>query len=916
MQYRILYILLFLLACSYSRAQDNYKFTSYTVEDGLPQSSIWSILQDKNGFLWVSTADGLCRFDGYDFTVFRNIEGDTNSFYGRANMNLFEDAVGNIWIAHDKGISKYDVGSNRFINIYTYKDLPQTEIFNKILGQDNKGNIWAGLLKVGLIKIDGRTNKIIETISNDDLVFADGSVWFSGLIDKQQRLWFTKGNSGLFCYNIAEHKLSRHLTDHLCFAIYPINDKALLISSEDKLILFNKEDSLYSFIDRSGWDPKLKILSNAYNISSDKKGHLLLCCRNGMYVFDTATKKMIHLFSTYSQNNNADSFTYCAYSDHSGNLWIGTNGDGVKKLMNDTKRFRHYSTTTAGGVIVKSIFVHDSLMYVGCFGNGIDVYDMDKGYIKNIRIKNDNADKIINTYAIADIGSNNALMISSGHKNTYIGLYDLSRAQYKNMGPKLMKDVGFGNYNGKVTPFVAKIRRGLIFGWNSSLVLASGSGPDNIHFDVLHKFDDYNISCGYEDHNGRLYAGTTIGFYLQNNKNEWVKGGLPSEQLVKTICEAANGDIWVGTTNGIYVFDHNKLLIHYTSENGLKNEFIYGILRDDRGRMWFSHNKGISVFDPVKKTFHHYTGEDGLQSNEFNTGAYYKCANGMILFGGINAVNAFFPDSVRDNQHKPHALITGIKVFDIPIRTDTPYCYVHSLTLPYDRNTLTFDLTALEFTDPNKNQYRYMMESLDNGWTDAGLDHRARYPALPPGQYVFKVIASNNDGIWQDVPTTISITIVPPYWQQWWFRVLCILISIGFVTGGILWIQKQRHRRQIREMELQQKIQLERERISRDLHDNVGTQLSLISNNIEWVAHPLKAISESEKAEKLQFVNDAARDIIATLRETIWALNKEHISLEEFYDKLKAFVQKQMALYPQTILDFSELIDDNVILGP
>ena len=209
-----------------------------------------------------------------------------------------------------------------------------------------------------------------------------------------------------------------------------------------------------------------------------------------------------------------------------------------------------------------------------------------------------------------------------------------------------------------------------------------------------------------------------------------------------------------------------------------------------------------------------------------------------------------------------------------------------------------------------------MLQGLDNTWINEGDKRFARYAAIPPGKYVFKVKASNSDGKWQEQPASIFITIVPPFWQQIWFRMLAVLFFIGCITGIILWIQRQRHKRQIRALELQQKIQHERERISRDLHDTVGTQLSLISNNIEWVTHPLKEVSENEKEEKLQFVNDTARDIIATLRETIWALNKQQITLEEFSDKLKAFVQKQVLAYPGIELRFNELIEGGVILGP
>ena len=316
------------------------------------------------------------------------------------------------------------------------------------------------------------------------------------------------------------------------------------------------------------------------------------------------------------------------------------------------------------------------------------------------------------------------------------------------------------------------------------------------------------------------------------------------------------------------------------------------------------------------KEFRHYYKEDGLQSSEFNSNAYFKAADGTLFFGGLNGINAFDPREIHDNPNVPPVKITSIKLFDEPLKTDTAYWNIHSLTLPYMQNSLSFEFAAPEFTNAGNNQYAYTMDGVDNAWIKSGDKRFARYPALPPGQYTFRVKASNSDGVWQQVPTEIQITILPPFWQRLWFRIAIALLLIAGIAGVIYSLQKQKHQRQIRSLELQQKIQLERERISRDLHDNVGTQLSLISNNIEWVAHPLKTITEEEKAEKLQFVNETARDIIATLRETIWALNKHEIPLEEFSDKLKSFVQKQLVMYPEIELNFIERIEQSIILGP
>ena len=497
-----------------------------------------------------------------------------------------------------------------------------------------------------------------------------------------------------------------------------------------------------------------------------------------------------------------------------------------------------------------------------------------------------------------------------------LSLYSISSGRNEEFAPTLKK----------LLPGIVHVPNGYPFLLNTGKIIYTNHNDYLISFDIsahsgvipaiVHQFKGEVLSCAFEDSRKLLWVGTNIGVYcIENGVAEKVV--LPQAELIKTIAEDKANNIWVGTIKGIYVLDPDKKIIaHYDENNGLSNRFIYGILRDDDGNMWFSHNKGLSEYVAATRSFRHFDRNDGLQSNEFNTGAYFKSADGELFFGGINGVNSFYPREIKDNMSVPVVKITSIKLFDVPMKTDSAYWNIHALRLPYTDNSLSFEFAALEYTNPIKNRYAYMMEGVDRGWIMEGYKRFARYAALPPGHYVFKVKAANNDGVWQEQPVCISIDIIPPFWQRPWVILLAFLLFIACLSGIIIWIQKQRHKREIRALELKQKIQLERERISRDLHDTVGTQLSLISNNIEWVAHPLKEITENEKNEKLNFVNTTARDIIATLRETIWALNKQQIPIEEFSDKLKAFVQKQLSIYPEITLDFNEQISVNVILGP
>jgi signal transduction histidine kinase len=393
---------------------------------------------------------------------------------------------------------------------------------------------------------------------------------------------------------------------------------------------------------------------------------------------------------------------------------------------------------------------------------------------------------------------------------------------------------------------------------------------------------------------------------------------LPKNKEVKYMAQDPAGNMWLGSNDELIVLDKNQKAIHrYSASDSLADAHIYGMLSDNDGSIWFSHNKGISVYRWKEKRFEHFNKEDGLQSTEFNISACYRTKEGELFFGGINGVTAFFPNQIRRNPHAPAVNITNIKVFDEPLKSDSAYWTVRKLVLPYTENSISFEYALPEFSNPQQNQYAYTMENVDGNWIHAGDKRFARYPGLNPGHYVFRVKGANHDGTWSSGPTSVEITIIPPFWKRAWFIVMAIVFFILLSVGIGIYIQKIRQRKAIQALELQHKIQLERERISRDLHDNVGTQLSLISKNIEGVIDPENAISDTERLRNLKNISQTSKEVIFTLRETIWALNREEISLEELSDKLKGFAQKLFGLNRDCTLNFTEeLENESVVLTP
>lgn len=901
MRFTVLLLCMPLLYAGHSSAQYHDVFTAYGIDQGLPQVSVWSIAQDKAGFLWVATADGAARFDGYKFKVYRHKADDPKSISGGTFLRFYTDSANRLWAIGRTGICLYNEATDDFRRIFTPGDKDHTVEGDVIFGED-KTAIWAGFSRTGLVRIDKATLRaglIPYTTYARELRLAasgfvsGGKVWIGGL------------DAHCYVFDIAKAAFS-------VLRMPPVHE---LADFSDTLALATTAGGLMTIDKRNGTYKRLPITTapelGMKCILRNAADEVIVAGYAGVLFINTKTWRITHTIKSFDA---AKQTSYVGvrslYKDKSGNIWIGTDGDGLKMIAAPRKPFALYSSFKDKSNLVKSIYADSRRLYVGYAESGVDIFDRETGFLKNI-----GTDVILkgrHVSAIVPVDEDHLLL--NINDNNVVYLLHLPSGQIRPALSGLDEIIPGYAKTRSIRSFFSDVGDTVFTGFADCL-LAFPKSVAGVRPKLIHQFKGEGLTCAFRDSRGVLWCGTGSAIFYMDAKG-LQRFAIAGNATVKTVNEDADGNIWVGTTDGIYVFGENtKLLQHYTDANGLSNNFIYGILRDDNGNMWFSHNKGLTVFKRATHSFRHYIAKDGLQSNEFNTGAYFKAADGTLFFGGINGTNAFNPREISDNLVRPVVRLTDIQVSDAPYKTDTAYWKIQSLNLPYNENSLSFEFAALEFTAPEMNRYAYIMQGVDKDWINAGDKRFARYARLAPGHYIFKVKASNNDNVW-GTPTAISITIVPPYWERIWFRILLVLLFAGGIAHIILQMQKARYRRKMRAIELQQKIQLERERISRDLHDNVGTQLSLISNNIEWLDHPLKPISAEEKAQKLRFVNGVARDIIATLRETIWALKKEEISLVEFSDRLKAFVQKQAAAHQHIQFAFSEAIDGTLMLGP
>jgi len=910
--------ILIVLLSGASMAQDNNRFTTYGVNEGLSQSSIDEIIQDKDGFLWIGTAGGLCRFDGYVFTVYKPSSTDPKAITSDRGFHFYNDRAGSLWIVSYNGISLYNELTNNFTNLFVYAPKNTITIENHFFGEDEK-YVWIGLCSYGIVKVNKQTLAVEQTPLTVSSHRSTNSVWYNGFLDND-KLWVTDNNENDKCsFFLFDTRTGKK--DTLPFPITHIinmNDSEAFGCNQKVGFLINKKKASFqtSSITQNG---------NELNLISITRGspqEVLMCSSTqGLFYFDTHSAKITkHISITDPENKRSFLYARCAYKDNSGNLWVGSRSEGIQKLNYPYKKIKWYHSDSTSANNTFGIYADKDALYVGSQAHGLNVYSRSKGFIKNITLNKTISSVVNNGYTITPYGNDKLLIVDhSSHSsgNNMLLVYSRSTSKIELLGGEVPK--AFTQYwgRGNLRHFLYRDRdSSYLTNIGEYLLKLTACKNNSLCNKIVNRFPGETLSNCFRDSYGTLWVSTYNGIYFQNT-NSWQRVDLSKNVEVKTINQDPAGNIWLGTASEIFVLDKRPSVIHhYTEENGLVNSHLYGILRDDDGNMWFSHNKGLSVYRWKEKIFQHLSKDDGLQSSEFNAGAFFKSADGELFFGGINGVSSFYPRELLQNPHAPPVKITGIKLFDEPYKTDTAYWNIRKLELEYTENSISFEFAMPEYTNPLKNRYLFTMEGVDNKWIDAGDRRFTRYPGLRPGHYTFKVKGANNDGVFGS-ETTVAITIIPPLWQRTWFIVLAILFFILLSIGIGIFIQKIRQKKAMQALEVQHKIQLERERISRDLHDNVGTQLSLISKNIDGAINPLQNISDAERIKNLSLISQTSKEVIFTLRETIWALNKEEISLEELSDKLKSFTQKLFEINNSCRLLFTEEItDDTVVLSP
>ncbi|HMO34204.1 MAG TPA: ATP-binding protein [Lacibacter sp.] len=593
--------------------------------------------------------------------------------------------------------------------------------------------------------------------------------------------------------------------------------------------------------------------------------------------------------------------------DGNGNLYVQTVSDGIKKVLFNTYPIRFYNQRQVNGNFIMSILPDkvNNRVFAGVYGNGLLIYDTLQRLVQHLRITNAGGE-LISPHTMLKTNSNQYLVFGSGEKFAWVLSQDL----------RLVKAI-------PIRPEHNRIRRGTEHFANVVWQNKDRAIVQSQSFAYKIDFSGNNITIReFYAADGYIMSGLFYPPYLITHGNNNLllldtasfiqKKKLAFENTAYVRCFAtdASNKIYVGSNNGIFITDTSgQVLQHLNKKTGLADDCIYAMHFDESGHLWCSTNKGIFKIQKNRLVLQ-LRKEDGLQENEFNTNSFARSDDGELFFGGVNGISSFYPAAITINSKQPDLLFTAIRANGEEAVQDTAAWEVSSITMPYDRNALSFDFVAMGNYNPDQYIYQYRMDGVDQEWIQQDGMQTVRY-SLRPGPYTFKIYASRSFDPHAAPMKEIRIIIHPPFWRSWWFNTLAAVGVLLLLTYFINQQNKRKYARQLQQHENERQLQQERVRISKDLHDSLGVYAHTVLYNAELLE---KETSEKQRIKLVDDLKFVSKDIIVSLRETIWALAKETYPMEECFVRIRNFIQPLTRYYGSIVFKTEGEAPSSVVL--
>jgi len=884
------------------------KFEHFTANEGLSQSTVKCIQQDSLGFMWFGTINGLNRFDGLNFTSYHFSPQDSSSLTSSHITALLEDRHGNFWVGTPDGLNKLVRETNNFQRFVHSKDNLNTIPHNYIqdLLEDNDGNLWIAT-RGGLSKYDIQTNRF-ETFQKD----AANSYGMSSnkvsciYEDKNKDLWVGYfGLDGLQKYDQDQQKFETFLYNQDELENTPLNitiwdvfedseNNFWVATNKYGLILLDRTTDEFLVYQENEGDKFGINASSILDIDEDDMGNLLLATEGGglnvlnLENFDKEAPQFAqYQVEPLNANSINDNFLQSIYKDKAGLIWIGSKDSGINKIDKGIQKFTHYQSNQIAGnnLTNKDIWSisqdHVGNVWVGT-ADGLNRIDEERVNIEYFyHAPNDNS--TINSNHIYSIYEDKSLDLWIG---TDEGLNKLPFGKVANPNfisynhdPADKESIS----NNLIRCMVEDDNGNFWIGTNRGLNLMNRKDNTFKRF-YNNKSDRSNIiRCMILDKIGRLWLGTERGlvrFNPQSKKfttffNEESNPNSLSSNIINSIYRDIDGNLWLGTPEGLNKMTEDKGNITF-EYNGLPSNAIYAIRGDRKGNLWLSTNTGLIRFHTRKKVIKNFNNKDGLQDGEFNPNASYKNYKGELFFGGSDGLNIFQPEELVLNEEKPKVILTDfvINYEPVKVRPDGQLkehiSIAESVTLfPGDNKGFSFEFVALNYTQSEKNSYKFKLENYDNTWNYPNNQNIAFYTNIDPGNYVFKVQAANNDGIWNEEGASIKVNIQPYFTQTLYFKVALLLATIGL--GYLMYLNRVRSLRQ-RSITLEKMVKERTEQLEtknkelattvKTLEDTqqqlvVSEKMASLGQLTAGIAHeinnPINFISSNVQALKMDF---------------------------------------------------------------
>lgn len=882
----IRFTLLFNLAIV-SSSLFSQKIRIYTTEDGIQQSSVTQCLQDSKGFMWFTTGEGLSRFDGIKFKNFIYNPIDSTSVSNNSIRRMVEDNEGNLWIGSDNGLNVYQ---------------RETESFKRININNNQA--------VHVVSLSGNYLICYKALNGSIVKFhlknGQQQVLYKGAIEDRFLIIgndiFAKESGDVFVkINVITGKVHHYsLNKIIKYFNNSISIETLNALTKNQMLISTNRDN-YIFNIETSELKKTSLFKNEQisDVFEDSKGNIWVGLNHKCILQLSQNLSIIDTFLISNHLNNSSFYKF--FEDKSGSIWIGLEGVGVCKLNPSFLKFKSQTPLSNGlktadaSNFVWSILKTGDNLYIGTESNGLCIINQPSQKLEHINtVKGEKIKRVKSIIQGTDgriwIGTDKGLFVQSNVNSS------ITKIRLPQLANKSIYEL-----------YKISIDEILIGCFEASYVL----NTKTLTIEPL--FLPRNLGAKYTflDKNGNLWLQSfDLGIYFIkcfNSKKLPINfkslQKLWSHAKILCVFESKNGMFWVGTNQGLWQVAENKINRTYGIKDGFPDEIINGILEDEANNLWISTNRGICRFNFIKNTVHNFGILDGLQSNEFNSGALFKDNENKLYFGGVNGYNSFDPNEIILNKTVPFVEIIELKIMGNRMPLNLIRKADKVLELSYFKNSISIELASLEFTFPEKNKIAFAIEEINMKYEILNNTNYLNFTSLKPGKYTIWVKSCNSDDVWSDGKHLITIIINPPFWQTLWFLIVGCFTFLTAFLFPIYYLQQRRYQKKLQALEKQKELESIKTRLAKDLHDELGSGLTKI--NFLTEIGPLE--SELKTQNTLGSIKLITQDLAEKMRELIWVMDPLNNHIDVLIARLREYSNDYLEEFPIDLeIDFPD----------